>query len=104
MSMHKGICGQTEGGSSVSFDRYPYMKHSTADETEKTLAQYIRRKQQDEAFNAVKEEKKLTFEEWWNTIGVLGYGKLFEKPQCEGIWNAAQENAPSYRPGTGEKI
>ena len=59
MSFHKGLIGKSEGGASVktndnSFDRYPYMKHSTADPgTEKTLGDYIARRIRSEAFDQV---------------------------------------------------
>lgn len=88
MGMHKGILGQSEGGGSVG---------------DKTLDDYIRRKQRAEAFAAVAQEKKLTFEEWMETQfkGVYGYDKtspddfiLWGMPGrlVRVIWNAAQEN------------
>lgn len=96
MSMHKGMLGRDKDGPGSA---------------DLTLADYIHRKVRQDAFDQVALEKKieccgnplrgcmdcpppkkLTFEEWWNSIGIHGYGKLFEKPQCEGIWNAAQEN------------
>lgn len=54
--------------SNSSFDRYPYMKHSTAELP----------------------KVKLTFEEWWKI-------RYFEETPCaindaKEIWKAAQEN------------
>ena len=84
-----------------SFDRYPYMKHSTAKtpEIEQYLHQYIARKQEEPP-------KKLTFEEWWSSwvpsslpgTGEAGGLQWFEcfgdigKEQIKEVWNAAQEN------------
>lgn len=65
-----------------------------------TLSDYIRRKNQDEAFNTVNAEKKLTFEEWYSQRLIDFDG---EHPSAQTVWKAAQENAPSYRPGAGEK-
>lgn len=55
MSMHKGLLGQSQGGSSVA-----KRKEDT------TLGDYITRKQQQIAFEDVAQEKKLTFDEWWS--------------------------------------
>lgn len=70
-----------------SFDRYPYMKHSTAKtpEVEQYLHQYIARKQAETP-------KKLTFDEWQNSIN---WEKLCEDGYAavaEEAWKAAQEN------------
>ncbi len=54
-----------------------------------TLEDYIRRKQQHDAFDAVKTERKLNFEQWYplnkNKIG-FNYDAAFI------VWQAAQEN------------
>ena len=73
--------------------------------TDKTLADYIRRKNQQDAFNTVAQEKKLTFEEWCDQFYPYSernwpedhyYSMLFA------CWKAAQENAPSQAPGAKE--
>lgn len=88
MSMHKGLIGKSEGGGSV--------KPTYED---KTLGDYINRKQRQDAFDAVAKEKKLTFEEW-----LLSVDRELSNFQCldeytgscwsmmEMAWNAAQEN------------
>lgn len=69
MSMHKGLLGQSHGGSSVTpgFDRIPVV-HMPANvpQSDITLGDYITRKQQQVAFEDVAQEKKLTFDEWWS--------------------------------------
>jgi len=73
-----------------SFDRYPYMKHSTAKtpEIEQYLHQYIARKQAETP-------KKLTFEEWWQTNqGAVALALKCRKSEdiAKHIWQRAQEN------------
>jgi len=76
-----------------SFDRYPYLKHSTVEDMtfkpahkdtqhppgqvrptdaelkgQQTLSDYIRSIKRSEAFDTVAQEKKLTFDEWWGTM------------------------------------
>lgn len=67
-----------------SFDRYPYMKHSTAEPLSE------------------KPKKKLTFEEWavskgygyWVSLNTFGWNSLyFNEEDVRSIWKAAQENA-----------
>ena len=53
---------------------------------DKTLADYIARKQ------GSPEKKKLSFDEWWSTVGVWSYGNYMEKQQAESVWQAAQDN------------
>lgn len=69
--------------------------------SETTLAQYIHRKQRQDALDAVAQEKKMTFEEWYVTIrpktGGMPWDDWFVCMQE--AWKAAQENAPSSRPG-----
>jgi len=87
----------------VGFDRYPYLKYSTAEDmtfkpahkdtqhpagqvineevSQKTLSDYIRSIKRAEAFDAVAAEKKLTFEEWY----VPGYAV------CEDDYTKLQE-------------
>lgn len=73
-----------------SFDRYPYMKHSTAKtpEVEQYLHQYIERKQAETP-------KKLTFDAWLHhrfPAGVEGYAYMLNIGDLEQCWKAAQEN------------
>ena len=79
MGMHKGLIGKSEWGGSVG---------------DKTLADYLRRKNRQEAFNNVNEEKKLTFEEWF--VNNVGYPQRMTAPDQRDIfyrcWKAAQEN------------
>ena len=69
-----------------SFDRYPYMKHSTAKtpEIEQYLPQYIARKQAETP-------KKLTFDEWLRQSSFVepDAGTYLWLKDC---WKAAQEN------------
>ena len=59
-----------------SFNRYPYMKHSTAEPILETP------------------KKKLTFEEWWKKQMPMYEDKPFEYmvDAAEAAWKAAQEN------------
>jgi len=66
-----------------AFDRYPYMKHSTAD---KTLADYIGRLDSDRKFPG-----KLTFDEWYASVEPETYDKT-EYACMKMAWNAAKEN------------
>ena len=72
----------------MGFDRYPYMKHSTAEPQKQdvTLADYIKRKQE----NAV--QKNLTFQEWWKTAYMKPAFLHIGDREAEMIWNAAQGN------------
>lgn len=74
----------------LSFDRYPYLKHSTADQT---LADYLTRKKRYEALDTLQPlteaPKKLTFEEWWEDAQ---HWAPFEEHPEKAIWKAAQEN------------
>lgn len=82
MSMHKGLIGKSEGGGSVN---------------DKTLGDYINRKYRQDAFDAVAEENKLTFDEWYNEFktpactGLIVSGMTFEE-WLFFAWQAAQEN------------
>lgn len=79
MSMHKGLLGQTTGGA------------STESKGDQTLGDYIARKQRNDAFKQVAEERKLTFEEWLRQSS-------FVEPDAgtyrwlQDCWKAAQEN------------
>ena len=77
---HK-VMGDAGKPGQLSFDRYPYLKHSTAEPQINT-------------------PKRLTFEEWWEDAQ---HWVPFEEHPEKAIWKAAQENAPSYRPGAEEK-
>ena len=67
--------------------------------SEKTLAEYIERKTQHEAFNHVKNECKLTFDEWYQHryaailrmpyFGELKAAHFRKMGEC---WRVAQEN------------
>lgn len=100
---HK-VVGDVGKPGQLSFDRHPYLKHSTADSGDHTLADYLTRKKRYEALDTLQPlteaSKKLTFEEWYplnkNKIG-------YDYATAQFIWKAAQENAPSYRPGAEEK-
>ena len=77
----------------LSFDRYPYMKHSTADpRDERTLNEYIARKADDfDYFKPTQQDpvvKKLTFEEWYNQRYTEVDDEDFIHDARE-IWNAA---------------
>ena len=97
----------------ASFDRYPYLKHSTADSGDHTLADYLTRKKRYEALDTLQPlteaPKKLTFGQWADTatdfdieqVDFVYHGLVWE--MLEKCWKAAQENAPSYRPGAEEK-
>lgn len=52
---------------------------------------------------SVKEEKKLTFEEWYSQFPKLPIKDLenVRKTKYANVWKAAQENVPSQAPGTG---
>lgn len=87
---HKVIGDKGKPGQ-ISFDRYPYMKHSTADQT---LGDYIARKSKHDALTAVNNEKKLTFDEWFNDrCGSDTYTQQEDiKSRMQWAWEAAQEN------------
>jgi hypothetical protein len=76
--MHKGLLGQSEGGASV----------------DQTLGDYITRKYRQIALEEVAQERKLTFDEWWNIFkrnySSDDYDSLgVDFHRC---WKAAQEN------------
>jgi hypothetical protein len=90
----------------MSFDRHPYLKHSTAMpahkdtqhpagqirpteqelKSQQSLSDYIRYINRAQAFDDVAQEKKLTFDKWYpenkNKIG-------FNYEAAQLIWNAA---------------
>lgn len=77
--LHKGILGQQFGGATVKEDT--------------TLGDYIARKQRQDAFDSVANERKLTFDKWyeqnqpprfWTTGDFVNYLRL--------VWQAAQDN------------
>ena len=86
---HK-VIGDVGKPGQLSFDRYPYMKHSTADDGtwDKTLGDYIARKSKHDALTAVNNEQKLTFNEWFDNSGYSEYSRSI----CKAAWNAAKEN------------
>jgi len=100
-----------------SFDRHPYLKHSTVEDMtfkpahkeasvdvttapgqvrheeqgHKTLSEYIRSIKRAEAFDTVAQEKKLTFDEWYSTYAHRT-PVSFSDPTVEFMidaWNAA---------------
>lgn len=79
MSMHKGLIGKSEGSGSVG---------------DKTLGDYIVRKQRQDAFDAVAKENKLTFDEWYtNWYNKLPqYRGFVNREDIRAAWTAAQEN------------
>lgn len=74
MSMHKGLIGKSEGGGSVN---------------DKTLGDYINRKYRQDAFDAVAEEKKLKFHQWY---AIHKNEIRFDYDTAYLVWKAAQEN------------
>ena len=74
MGMHKGLIGKSEGGGSAG---------------DKTLADYLRRKNRQEAFNHVNEEKKQSFQEWYQQYLIDFDGK---HPSADVVWYSAQRN------------
>jgi len=77
-----------------NFDRYPYMKHSTAKtpEIEQYLHQYIARKQAETP-------KKLTFDDWYmmeflQLVEDAERSKVWCLAALKRCWEAAQENMP----------
>jgi len=99
-----------------SFDRHPYLKHSTAEDMtfkpahkdtqhpagqvrptdaelkgQQTLSDYIRSIKRAEAFDAITSEKKLTFSEWYTVwLKQLSQYKGFvNRDDMEHAWNAA---------------
>lgn len=78
MSFHKGILGQQFGGATVNNDQ--------------TLGDYIARKQRQEAFDVVAQEKKMTFDEWYKSSDLYHPNDYEFYCICQSIWDAAQEN------------
>ena len=86
MGMHKGLIGKSDGGASTTQD--------------KTLGDYIRRKSVHDAFERVREEKKLTFDEWYLQSGWASkHQRLLSLDDADAAryimsvsWAAAQEN------------
>ena len=81
---------------SDAFDRYPYMKHSTAEpmneDQVKTLGDYLTRKKRYAALDTlqpINTVKKLAFEDWAKARGIVGHVYYNEYLDC---WKAAQEN------------
>ena len=87
MSMHKGICGQSEGGATCKQRVAPVNPEGFSD---KTLAEYIQRKYREEAFNQVKQETKMTFDEWFTKN--WDWSRPLHREDIEDVWQAAQEN------------
>ena len=78
----------------MSFHKSSMGRGSDWGRNDHTLADYIRRKNQDEAFKQVVAEsasKKLTFEEWWETQVFAGF-KDDPVGYLRNVWQAAQEN------------
>jgi hypothetical protein len=77
----------------ATFDRYPYLKHSTADQT---LSDYLTRKKRYEALSTLQPlaeaPKKLSFDLWFNMRWHGGTAPVSIATARE-IWKAAQENA-----------
>lgn len=87
---HK-VVGDDYKPGQLTFDRYPYLKHSTADQT---LGDYLARKRRYDALDTVALEKvnnvkKLTFEQWYKQCMIDFNGR---HPSAETVWKAAQEN------------
>ena len=60
---------------------------------DQTLEDYIRRKQLQDAFDAVAQEKKMTFHKWWAENGRFLQGHFYQVESiAESAWKAAQEN------------
>ena len=82
MSVHKGLIGKSDGGSSVKQDV--------------TLGDYIHRKSVHDAFDYVNKEKKMTFEDWWmggsSNIGTNPYEHNTPKYWAYMGWVKGQEN------------
>lgn len=76
---HKQTDPQKAPGVTKDFDRHPYLKTSTADQT---LGDYYKKKM-DAA-------KKLTFEEWWK-VSKAYYGEHLET-NYRFVWQEAQKN------------
>lgn len=77
MSMHNGMCGHI-GPGSVDFKE------------DNTLSDYINRKSKHDALANAK--PKLTFSDWWKTIGCDFYFKHESAWQtAEAAWKASQE-------------
>lgn len=103
---HK-VVGDEHKPGQLTFDRYPYLKHSTADQT---LGDYLARKQRYAALDTVALEKvnkaapggavkKLSFEEWVLSVDyeLCNYQAWCDfEGSCysmlEMAWKAAQEN------------
>jgi len=77
----------------ASFDRYPYLKHSTADSGDQTLGDYLARKKRYEALGSLQPlaeaPKKLTFEDWYKPEFAVTEDEYARLRIC---WKAAQEN------------
>ena len=90
---HKHVGDAGKPGQIVnSFDRYPYLKHSTA-EPDHTLADYLIRKKRYEALATLQPQaeapKKLTFEDWYKPEFAVTEDEYARLRIC---WKAAQEN------------
>jgi hypothetical protein len=98
---HKVVGDEHKPGQTVnSFDRYPYLKHSTADTSDQTLGDYLARKKRYAALDTVALEKinvvkKLTFEQWFDTqVKLTGFSDPWQNSydSAKDAWKAAQEN------------
>ena len=76
----------------LSFDRHPYMKHSTAESWDKTLGDYIARKSKHDALTAVNNEQKMSFNDWAKQHNLQQHYTIQEIDLLRLGWNAAQEN------------
>lgn len=96
MSMHKGLLGQSQGGSSVTpgFDRIPAAHMpSNVPQSDITLGDYIARKTRQDALNQVNQESKLTFDEWYKINWKSCKSGNFDfHDTLLLVWQAAQEN------------
>jgi len=91
---HKVVGDVNKPGQTVnSFDRYPYLKHSTADSGDQTLGDYLARKKRYEALGSLQPlaeaPKKLTFEDWYKPEFAVTEDEYARLRIC---WKAAQEN------------
>lgn len=71
---HSRSCSSVYG-----FDREPYLKHSNV-APDVALSDYIARKQEGPS--------RITFEEWWNTVGEDLHGNYYREVYEE-VWNTA---------------
>lgn len=61
--------------------------------TDQTLTDYIARKRRQDAFDTVAAEKKMTFEEWYESyVGIPVQREPGDISLIRACWKAAQEN------------